>query len=96
MWGKKVALRLLMKWMNDTMGPGGLVPSLFVFGMFLFLPVIGNPLLAPHDRVGALFMKIAVMYRVSEEPEIALVIQSKLTNATKFNFEPGDAVQLYQ
>lgn len=52
--GEKQAVSLPITAMNDTMGPKGLVPLFFVFGVVQYLFVINQTLPDQHDRTAAL------------------------------------------
>jgi len=50
----RLALRLAIKAMNDTMNPEGLVPSLLVFGVYPRFPAVSTPLPSHKARMKAL------------------------------------------
>lgn len=76
--GERLALRLSIKAMNDTMDPEGLVPSLLVFGVVLSIPVINKTLPEERDRMAALSMARTDMATVTAELRISQAIKSKL------------------
>lgn len=76
--GEKSVLRLLIKAMNDTMGPEGLVPLQLIFGVIPSLPVINKLPSVHRDQMAALSIACVEMSTVSTELKIAQAFRSKL------------------
>lgn len=61
----RIALRLAVKAMNDSMGPEGLVPSLLALGVVPPRPVINKPLLEQRETMAKLSSARAEMATIT-------------------------------
>lgn len=88
-------LRLILKGMNDTMGPSSLIPMMLLFGAILSLPITSDNYPIQAERVTALRSAREEMATVVADSRIAAALSSKLTPAARYGIDPSDPVRVY-
>ena len=91
-----LSLQLAVKSMNDTMGPDGNVPSIFVFGVLPRFPPIIPPNLPGHkDCMRAMAIARQEMANITAKLKMQLAVRSLVPPAASYTVKPGCKVLVY-
>ena len=93
---RKVALKISVKAMNDTMGPKGLVPSYLIFGWILRFPAVDSTLQDQATRMDALSAARRKMVTISADQRIRTALASRVPRNADLKIGVGDKVRAFR
>ncbi len=92
---RKIALRISVKAMNDTMGPNGSLPSYLVLGCVPRFPGEGLQTTLTSVSYGCTATRSSKMATIFAEMHIQKALASRVPRNADLTKEPGDKVQIY-
>jgi Reverse transcriptase (RNA-dependent DNA polymerase) len=93
---RSLTLRLAIKATNDTIGIGGIAPSMLAFGFIPRFPITSSHLPEQADRMRALQVEMMEMNAAVATERISEVLRSQVPSATGRVLREGDEVMTYR
>ncbi len=93
---RKIALRIAVKAMNDTLEPNGLVPSYLVFGCVPRFPAVDSKLPNQQSRMDALSLVRQEVAIIVSEMRVQKALTSRVPRNAELKIEPRDKVRIYR
>lgn len=91
-----MALRIAHKYLNETMGPNMLVPTLLVYGMLPRMPAATSDLPDQHDRMRALEVFHREMETIVAQLRVNQELRSRTPSAENLTMSPGNKACVFR